>query len=113
MQLSRSGSKIDWLSVDGIRIGDSRDLLSPGASLDSIAKTMRLPVCKMKFPFSFLSSYSRLDHPCLPTRLEDWHNVLNPSASATASDIREAVADYDRLGCTSLRAYLVEYLVSL
>ena len=61
------------------------------------------------FPYSFLNSMERLEHPDLPP-LADWYDVLEEGISVSEEDIARGREMWHRLGCRNLGEYLLRYL---
>ncbi len=87
-------------------------MLAPNVSLAKLCKTVGLEhVSKGIFPHDLVrgDNPAFLDEPELPARAEDWFNRLNRSAPSQA-EVDAARAEFNRLGLTSVREYLLHYL---
>jgi hypothetical protein len=126
VKMRRDGSRIDWISVDGLRIGEVssvhcqppppplltrvsfqlKKLLPPGCSLDQVAATLNLPVSKMRMPWAAVTGHDFLARPRLPTSLDDWRNELQTQQTVTEEYVAAAHADFDSMGCRNCGDYL-------
>ena len=111
VRLQRDGNKIVGLKFDGIEMVDLKRMLSGGYSLEALGKVCGLKEdAKCLFPFSKFDRLGFLAEPRLPESALDWVNTLNPSKSPSQAEVDEALALFDRLGCSSVGSYLSHYL---
>jgi hypothetical protein len=108
--MRRQGNRIRSLRFEGIDVVEAKKLLAPGFSLSSMAATCGIPEEKQIFCFDRLTSRAFLDEPRLPASAADWTQSLDPRKAPTQREVDAAQADFDRLGCSSVKDFLVRYL---
>jgi hypothetical protein len=91
-----------------VDVVEAKKLLAPGFSLSSLAATCGIPEEKQIFCFDKLTSRAFLDEPRLPSSASEWTSALGKAPSQ--SEVDAALADFDRLGCSRVKDFLVSYL---
>ena len=113
ISIQRKGSAVKWIKFPGLNlmIAEIRGLLAPGINLDGLGRMCGLDVRKGIFPFAKLRGDSEfLKAERLPADPREWINDLDPRRSPSQSEINEALAAFERLGCRNVADYLKHYL---
>ncbi len=71
----------------------------------SFLQVVGLKEQKMVFPFGYITSHDKLNEKQLPSEPGAWFNVLKQE-DANQLDIDRALADFNSLGCKSIKEYL-------
>lgn len=111
VSVQKEGSKLRWIRMAGVRFCEIQNLLFPGTSLASLAKTCNLKIAKGIFPFEKFTSMSFLCQSKLPARCEDWLSRLNPTKAPSQADVDEALALFEAQRFDNVGDYLKHYLV--
>lgn len=113
-RLEKKGNKVVSLTTrSGIAFRDITKLLAPSTNLRNFGRLFGLEQVKAHFPFAFLDSVAKLDHPGLP--LDDpalWLSDLSGETCLREARRRMDLAQtlFEQNGCATLGDYLKVYL---
>lgn len=108
--IHREGSRIRYMLINGVRLGEIKRLLAPGTSLASLGAACNLPDQKSIFPFAKFVSLDFLAEPRLPPDAAAWASDLNPEKNPTQAEVDAAIALFEAKQFKSISDFLEFYL---
>ena len=113
-KVCKKGNRVTSICTKaGVEFRDICRLLAPSTSLRKFGQLFGLEQAKAHFPFSYLTSISKLQDPELPRDISVWRSELTGEALSDEQvqrTIDEALEMWTRLECKNVGDYLAGYL---